>query len=312
MAIADDAPRFNSFGYTYMALRVLPCALLLLVFVGLSSRLPSDANSMLVVVCIVLIAYAAYAVVAGILAIKGNIAGVWMGLIELGLSLVIGLLGGASSDGRGLGGVGCGVVIAILLIVMGIKALGQHRDYQQRVVQGWSGGYAGGQPGGQFEQAGFVPPPVDYNQPYRMARTAPQAELPQTAQPAAPGMAVAYSNSPRGPSPRATVLEILAICASLEPDLVTARLERARTAALKLIGEKYSDEIARALAAPSGVVDPHARVAALGPMIAGNAKLVDSLRKCIVFVLKDGSAMSLAGEQFLSNYDLSVDDSVAS
>lgn len=300
MAMANEPPKFGAFGGTYLGLRLIPIALLTFVFLILGARFGAELKGLLAVILVILVAYAAYALTAGILAIKGNIVGVWMGVIEVGISLLLGAIGMVTSEGKGIGGVTCGLVMNVLLLVLGIKALNLNKEYQQRMA--WN------PPGGAYPdpnypaqayvappmQPGIAPPAANYNQPYR------QRQAPPTAKPVSAA------------SPRATVLNILALAASIEAEHAQARLGRARTAAQKLMGEKSANEIEQVLKAPVSVVDPHARLAELGPVIAGNAKLVDSLRKCLVFVLQEGEALTLSGEQFLSNYDVAVDGSVQS
>lgn len=299
MAMANEAPKFSAFGGTYLGLRLIPIALLLFVFLALGARFGAEMKGLLAIILAILIAYAAFALTAGILAIKGNIVGVWMGVIEVGLSLLLGAIGMVTSEGKGIGGVTCGLGMNVLLLVLGIKALNLNKEYQQRVAWNPPGGaypdpnYPPQAYGAQQMQHAFVPPAVNYNQPYRQ-RQAQQAKPVSAA------------------SPRATVLNILALAASIETEHAPARLARARTAALKLMGEKNAPEIEQVLKSQVSVVDPHARLAELGPVIAGNAKLVESLRKCLVFVLQEGQALTLAGEQFLSNYDIAVDGSVES
>lgn len=290
-----EPPRYLAFGISFLVIYGLGSLLILIAALILGSVKGLErAAPILAVVGIFLLAYTGG---AGFLCIMRNSAGLWMGLPLVGL----GVLGGVLNIVRQPEIQHFfGFIINVALLVMCILDLRRYFAYKNEVAQRPSAygredySMQANAYGAPSMQPGFAPPAVNYNQPYR------QRQAPPTAKP----------NS--APSPRATVLNILALAASIETEHAPARLARARTAALKLMGEKNAPEIEQVLKSPVSVVDPHARLAELGPVIAGNAKLVESLRKCLVFVLQEGEALTLAGEQFLSNYDIAVDGSVES
>jgi hypothetical protein len=280
-ARVDDHPGFAAFGWTYLLLRATPYTLVLLavVFSYIAASVPSSISSWLGLFALGFLVLSAYAICAGVMSIRGMIAGVWMGMVEIGLNLLFSGVVVYMSEGQNLGGMGCGTAFSVVLLVLGFRAVGQDAEFKRNSAPEY------------VDPSPRQPGAVDYNKPYRAQGAA---------KPAAPVL-----------TPRGATLKILALAASLEPDLVTARLERARGAAQKLLGDKYPDEIALELSEPTIVNDPHSRLAEIGPVIASNPKLVESVRKCVLFVLTENTALTLLGEQFLTNFDVATDGSVA-
>ena len=289
-----EAPRYLGFGISFMVVYGL-ISLIFVVLAMLAPKVP-ELRALFAIIGIVGFVLLLYSVISGVLCIMRYVAGVWMGVALVSLGVLGGLINLVTK--ADIGSALFGLVINGGLLAAGIYDLRRYFAYKNEAAYPRPmAGYPGQGYGGYGGESGYAAPAVDYNQPYRK-RAAPQA-----AQPQKPAGAMNL---------RGAVLNFLALAASIEPELAAARLERARTAAAKLMGEKYADEIATTLASVQNVVDPHARIAELGPSIASNAKLVESLRKCLVFVLAENNALTLAGEQFLSNYDISVDGSVAS
>ncbi|MBE7492007.1 MAG: hypothetical protein HS108_09680 [Planctomycetes bacterium] len=89
-------------------------------------------------------------------------------------------------------------------------------------------------------------------------------------------------------APEKAALAILALAASVEPDCSPARLERARKAALKLLGVEASGLITASLTTPIKVWDPAQQLHLMAQNLAGHEKVALNLVKCVRWVLNDG------------------------
>jgi hypothetical protein len=174
------------------------------------------------------------------------------------------------------------------LVAAAVFDIKRHNTYKQLSAMGY----------GMPMQRGPMQQPYDqqaYGQEYQQQ---PQFQQPTPYQQPAPAS--------RGPSSRAAVLQVLALTASIEPDLALPRLERARTAAKRLLGEKGAAEIEQELSSSVAISDVNQQLAQYAPSIANNPKLAESLRKCVEFVLKEDGGLTPSGKSFCSQYEATM------
>jgi len=100
---------------------------------------------------------------------------------------------------------------------------------------------------------------------------APQGEAPEQAPPL---------------TPKRAAIHLLALVASIEPEVAPQRLQKAAIAAGKLLGDSAVAEISTNMAQPVAVHDLPAQVAELAAHVAGNAKLAQGTLKCAIYALK--------------------------
>lgn len=262
---------------------------------------------LIVVVCLM---FLGYVITAGILCIKGRPVGWWMAMVYSGIGAllqVIGLLLALTGPKGGEGIVSplIGFLFSAGIITLGIFDMKAYKAKQAAAPQG-------GQP--MPVQPRMGPPGAPAAPRPRgntSVRMAPSARMkapgaPAPAPEAAPAMAepvaeqfaeqVVEAPQPAGPPPNAThpkaaAVQILALAANVEPELAPARLEKARAAATKLLGEGSSADMDAWMTSPLPVADFGAQMAEVADLVGGNAKLAQGVIKCAQFALKaaDGS-----------------------
>lgn len=318
--------RFLMLGIPYLALNglgllvVLLLVLFLVIFTGniatqnpgVGGGLAGAIAAMAVVVLVLVLLFLAYVIVAGILCIKGKVAGWWMAMAHSGLGAmfqVIGLLGSLSgpSDGGELAVGGIGLLVSGGLLTLGIFDM---KAFKAKLA-GRSGAMAATGDGARPP----LPPPSGArprgNTSVRMAPSVrmkqqagpahqaqapvplPQADTVRAPQNQAPAEPPAEPEPrPAGPPPNATnpkaaAVQILALAANVEPDLAPARLEKARAAATRLLGEGSRADMDAWMASPLPVSDVAAQMADVSGLVGGNAKLAQGVIKCAQYALKD-------------------------
>ena len=234
-ATASGAPRrmHKAFGITYIVLRGIALFLMMVLFIWVAdalTRADSELQVGVAMVVGVLLLWAGYVVSAGIMAIKGMIAGPIMGLIDASLLSLLVLMSMALGSGNehALAGAMCWMLPNIAIIILALFAI-KERSAVAPAQASPRPRYAAphpGYPGPQQPPGGMAPrPPL-------------------------PGAAPAAS-------PKHALLAILVLAASLDPDtaIQQAALGRARAVALKLLGEAAQPRISMQLAATVEIAD---------------------------------------------------------
>jgi hypothetical protein len=266
----------KAFGITYIALRGIALFLMMVLFIWIAdalTRADSELKVGVAMIAGVLLLWGAYVVSAGIMAIKGKIAGPIMGLVDASLISLLVLLSTALGSGNehALAGAMCWMLPNIAIIILALFAIKERSAAPPA--------YAAPRP----------PQPRFYGPQQPTGGMAPRPPLPRAA---AAG------------SPKHALLAILALAASLDPDaaIQQAALGRARTVALKLLGEGAQPRISMQLAATVEIADieselrPHTTALAA----AASAKLNENAVKAVAYILKGAHGVDPMGEEFLS------------
>ncbi len=271
-------PRYLGFGISFMLIYGLGSLVLVILGVAMASLFGSAAA----IIVMIGVAMLAYCVTAGVLCIKRNIVGVYMGLGLVALSL-LGTLASFGNKNSSGGGNIFNLMLNGGLVAAAVFDIKRHNTYKQLSAMGY----------GMPMQRRPMQQPYEqqaYGQEYQQQPTPYQQPAPVQ----------------RGASPRAAVLQVLALTASIEPDFALPRLERARTAAKRLLGEKVAAEIEHELGSAVAISDVNEQLAQYAPSIANNPKLAESLRKCVEFVLKEGGEFTPSGSSFYAQYEATM------
>jgi hypothetical protein len=278
-------PRFLAFGVPYMLLTVLVFgALAVLATLGIvaaEARDGTDAVSRSNMIP-ALIGWGGlmYVLVAGILCIRGHIAGLIMGLLHLSLVGIFGvhsfmnrpdvIATGGEQAGRGIA-----FVILATLFMLGILQLVRWFRTDRYAL---------------YEYQSYI---------LRMKNAAnnsrqniPGAGLPQ---PVAPGQAPAPRPITRAASPAApeqAFIELMGIAASVEDDKAEARLKRARQVAFKVLGEEHKSAVLSLLSEPSLIGDLEGDIQATAKRLQSNERLANVAPKAVAKVLEDPEGTS--------------------
>jgi hypothetical protein len=279
----------KTFGITYIAVRSVLNGLVILFVLFAASMIMGedfggDAGMIVAMVALIFLVWLGYAIAGGILAIKGHIAGPIMGLIDTGGSTILFLIS-AVADGNVAGGM-CWIVPNILLIVFAILAL-KERGQPAPSPYGRPG-YGQPQYGQQppYGQQPYAPQPAPQYPPQGYAAPAPAPALPSAA----------------GPSPKQAALGILAIAASMDPEIAEDALTRARAVAAKLLGPTGQARIRQVLARPIEIADvdqdlmPHTAVLNQ----SNNLTMKNNVVKAVEYVLKGPNGIEPLGEGFIT------------
>ena len=276
-AAALGAPRrmHKAFGITYIAL-----FLMMVLFIWIAdalTRADSELKVGVAMIAGVLLLWGAYVVSAGIMAIKGKIAGPIMGLVDASLISLLVLLSTALGSGNehALAGAMCWMLPNIAIIILALYAIKERSAAPPA--------HAAPRP------AYGAPQPRFYGPQQPTGGMAPRPPLPRAA---AAG------------SPKHALLAILVLAASLDPDaaIQQAALGRARIVALKLLGEGAQPRISMQLAATVEIADieselrPHTTALTA----AASAKLNENAVKAVAYILKGAHGVDPMGEEFLS------------
>ena len=276
------------FGIAYMTVRgvVVGGIMLLLLFAASlvpMSQLEGIGAGLGIIVAIFGI-WLAYAIAGGVLAIKGNMAGLYMGAVDIVGSTLLALLSLFSGN---IGGAMCWIVPNVALILAGINAFKAHSAAGQAYPQSYPQQYPDQQqyPQQQYPQQQYAAPQQQYAQP------APQAYAP------AEGVTSAVA-----PSPKVAMLWILALAASVDPGRVQEALPRARNVAAKLLGPTAKARIQRQLAGPVAVVDLEADLWQQASILMqeGNDTNRANIIRGVEYVLRGADGIEPLGHQFLS------------
>ncbi|MBZ0137208.1 MAG: hypothetical protein K8I27_12650 [Planctomycetes bacterium] len=294
----------KTFGIAYIAIRALLCGVVILfvLFAAgiLADQLGGEAGAIVGMIALIFVVWLGYSVAGGVLAIKGHVAGPIMGLVDTGLSSLL-FIGTLFQDGNVVGTM-CWVVPNIALIVLAIFALKE----RSQVAQPGYGMTGYGNPQGGYgnpqyaPQSGYANPQYAPQSGYANPQYAPQSGY------AAPSPQPAQAPRPVGgaaaPSPKQAALGILALAASVDPDLTQDALQRARAVAAKLLGPAAQARIQRQLAQPVEVLDVDAdlwqHVAVLNQ--DGNPQMKANIIKAVEYVLKGPNGIEPLGEQFIA------------
>lgn len=281
--------RFLAFGLTYLIGRGAMVALItVLLLIVAAAFLPMGFGDRLAIVFLILFAWIGYVIAASIMAIKGKLAGVIMGMVDavlLTLVLTIGLLAGNSEvDGMSL------LMMAVMWFgpSIAVTLLGV------RAIQKWNEGisHTTQRPGYQRQRRpnpAFAPAAGGgpYQQPMPQAHGQQPAPWPRQTPAAAPAEATAAM-----PSWKQSAVGLLHMAASIDPALSAARLVRARTAAAKLLGEAAVPRIQRMLARAVPVsdieIDMSLHTSAI--VAANNPRASEAIAKAALYVLAEGSS----------------------
>ncbi|MCB9932051.1 MAG: hypothetical protein H6841_01375 [Planctomycetes bacterium] len=286
----------KTFGITYLAARglILIGLMLLMLFaasVVTQSQLGGDVGSIVALVVVFFLVWLGYCVAGGVLAIKGYIAGAFMGLVDGVLLSLLGLV--SLFTGQAAGGF-CWLVPSAAIVVLGILALKERYGAQPAGQPGYGAPAYGAHAYAAAQPAGYGNPGGHYAAPQGYAAPQPAREQP-------PG-AMQGVTSAVVPSPKMAALSILALAASVDPDSAQEALVRARNVAAKLLGPAAQTRIQRQLAQPTAVMDvesdliQHTGILLQQPNPAMSANVV----KAVEYVLKGPQGIEPLGEQFLN------------
>jgi hypothetical protein len=292
--------RFLMFGIPYLSFHGLLYGLFMVLgFIALgisggrTDTMLGLAATIGVIFVVVSVPLLTYSIAAATLAIKGKVAGVWMGLVHVGLFTLLGVYGLIKNLSDASAGVTVVqiilVVIYVALLVLGWLDLRRHwarkSGKEQAIVQSM--------PQPQLGAAGGSP----------MPSPAPAPKRPPL--PKAPGKAPAV----RAPAPAApasstdapvdALFSTLRIAAGLESDHTDERIQRARTVAIKMLGDGKQAKVMSELAEPELSGDPAGDAAALAESLSGHAKLAGAALKAAAFTLKEEQGYTPEGKQFL-------------
>jgi hypothetical protein len=308
---------YKAFGITYMCVRGLMLVLFLILMAfagaylasltsgggsgGRGGTMPSDVTAGFAIVIAVLLAWLAYVIAAGIMAIKGMIAGVYMGLVDAGLTLLLGLFGLATGE---VAGAMCWLVPSGAIITLGIFALKQR--YGRPAQPYGAPAYGAPRQYGAPVQRYGAPSPQYGAAPQQGYASAPQqgyapAQQPRYAPPGAPQPS-GEATSAVVPSPKMAALGILALAASVDPDISQEALGRARAVAAKLLGPAAQARIQRQLAAPMQVMDVDTDLVQHTMILnqQSNDAMKANVIKAAEYVLKGPNGVEGLGEQFMA------------
>jgi hypothetical protein len=328
---------YKAFGITYICIRgilllIVTAALMLLggVILGIddpgSSKGSSDVAAIMGVVILFVILWLAYVIAAGVMAIKGMIAGVFMGLADAALISLLNIAQLGIGGGDAVAGTMCGLAINVILIILAVFALkqrygkpmpGQPAYAMQRQYGAPPQQYGG--PGPQYRsgpqqgyapapQAGYAPATQQGYAPTPQAgyASAPQQGYTQGQQagyvPPAPPQSRGDATSAVVPSPKMAALGILVLAASVDPDLSQEALNRARAVAAKLLGPAAQARIQRQLAAPVQVMDVDTDLVQHTMILnqQSNDAMKVNVIKAAEYVLKGPNGVEGLGEQFMA------------
>lgn len=130
------------------------------------------------------------------------------------------------------------------------------------------------------------------------AEPAPQAVPAEAAAQPEPEPAPA-GPPPNATTPRAAAVQILALAANVEAELAVDRLDKARAAAGKLLGEGSRADIDAWMTSPLPVTDFAAQMAEVADLVGSNAKLAQGVIKCAQFALKAADGSFTEGAQIV-------------
>ena len=289
---------YKTFGITYLSIRGIVLMIFLIVIMAAGAFIASmpassspgelgnsdmqDAELGIAVLVALMLAWAVYATAAGVMAIKGMIAGVIMGMVDAALTSLLGLI--SLFTGEFMGSM-CWLVPGGAIIALGVQALRQKY----------------GQPAPPYGA-----PPQQYGAPTQYA---PQYAAPQA--PYAPPQGYPAPQIPRPsgevtsavvPSPKMAALWILALAASVDRDTSAEALGRARTVAAQLLGPAAQARIQRQLAQPVRVMDVETDLVQHTMVLnqqANDAMKVNVI-KAAEFVLKGPGGVEGLGQQFMA------------
>lgn len=297
-AYAPPPPRqsYKTFAITYMAIRGIVLLLLIGIILLASSVLAGSGGGAVVAIFgVIVLVWGAYVVAAGVLGLKGYIAGPIMGLVDGGGTMLIYIAQlfmslGAPDAGTQVGGSMCGMLMSGAIITVAILALKQ-RSAGPPPQYGAPPGY------GQPQPYGYAAPPQQPANP----QFAPQGgyRAPASRRPL-PGPASAPTVA--APSPKQAALGVLVLAASVDPDVAPDALPRARAVAAKLLGPAAQARIERQLAQPIEVMDVDADLAQHTAILnnEGNQQLKGNVVKAAQYVLKGPNGIEPLGEQFIA------------
>ncbi|MCL4731031.1 MAG: hypothetical protein KJ044_11420 [Planctomycetes bacterium] len=317
--------RFLMLGIPFLVLNGLGLLVILVVilvlFVLVGAVVTTDGSGaggalagfavLIVVACLV---FLGFVITAGVLCIKGKTAGWWMAMIFSGVGALLQSIGLTLSltgpkAGEGLAGPLVGLLISGGMIALGIF---DRKAYKAKLAGAPQGGPAvpqraapPGAPRPRGNTSVRVAPSVRAKapgapKPAAVAESAPAPEPVPQPEPASepapeptpePVPEPEPEPQPAGPppnatSPKAAAVQILALAASVEPELAPARLEKARAAVTRLLGEGSRADIDLWTASPLSVNDFAAQMAEVADLVGGNAKLAQGVVKCAQFALK--------------------------
>jgi hypothetical protein len=265
----------KSFAYAYLAIRGLMLVLLVL-FVVTGSRILNDGGEGEAVVAVMLgmsifvLLWSAYVLTAGIMSLRGMLAGPIMGLVDAGGFLFLYILGTGFALATGKGGDTLfGFIIAGInaaLVIMAIRAIRRRND--GRFVP-------------QLHPAYGIPP-----QAYAASQP--------------PGVPV-VAPAPATLSQPQAVARILGIAVSADGLSSESRLERARKAAEKLLGAGHESVIQRELAKPPEIGDLESDLRPLIMALATtpNSVLNRNLARAARYVVEENGEVDPLAEEFL-------------
>lgn len=277
------------FGIAYMTVRGVVVGGIILLFLFAASLVPMSQldgiGAGLGLIVMIFLVWLGYAITGGVLALKGHMAGLYMGAVDIVGSTLLALLSLFTGN---IGGAMCWIVPNVALILTGINA------FKAQSAQG--GGYPQAYPA--------YPPQQQYGQQYDpqqygggQQQYAPPPPPPQQAYVPPEGATSAVV-----PSPKVAMLWILALAASVDPERVNEALPRARNVAAKLLGPTAKARIQRQLSAPVAVVDLEADLWQQASILVqdGNEANRTNIIRGVEFVLRGANGIEPLGHQFLN------------
>jgi hypothetical protein len=300
---------FKAFGITYMAVRG-PVVLFIL-FAGIvlsaiaadssgrGAAMAAELEGILALIVIIGIAWLAYVIAAGVIALKRMVASVYMGFADAALTTIFAFW--TVSQGE-VGPFFCWMIPNGAIITLGILAL-KNRNAPVPFAAPYPAQYGAPAPYPPLQYGAPAPyPPPQYGAPapYPPPQHGAPAPHPAYQQPA-PQPAPQGVTSAVVPSPKVAALAILALAASVDPDISNEALGRARVVAAKLLGPAAAPRIQRQLAAPVAVMDVDADLMQHTMLLnqQANPAMKANVVKAVEYVLAGPNGIEGLGEQFI-------------